>query len=316
MENLVILKKLISIIIPAYNEEECVDELSRRLTKIFSYEKEYDFEVIIVENGSSDSTYEKLLKIHQVDPRFKILKLSRNFRMDGGLTAGLNFVSGDACVFMTADLQDPPEIIPQFLRKWEDGFHNVYGKITSRKTSKFLRRINSRLFYFIANKFAKDYIISGVSDFRLMDKKAYEALKNMPESNRFMRAMSAWVGFKSYAIEIDRPERFGGKSNADTFKVLDLAIKGILAFSNIPLRIGTLFGFFIFLMSLITFPFFLFFWIFHGVPFAGFGSLVSLLLILFSSLTLILSIVGEYVGLIYEEVKLRPKYIVEEAIGF
>ena len=304
-------KKTIDIVIPAYNEEACVNELASRLTEVFSVENLYEFNVILVENGSLDSTWEKCKIIAENDSRFKVLKLARNFRMDGGLTAGLNYATGDACIFMTADLQDPPEIISDFLRKWEEGFQNIYGLITSRKTSKFLRRINSRLFYFIANKFAKDYIISGVSDFRLMDKKAYEALRSMPENNRFMRAMSAWVGFKSYGIKIDRPARFGGKSNADTFKVIDLAIKGILAFSNIPLRLGTI----LFISSWIALPFFTFFWIIKGVPFAGFGTIISIFLVLFSTLTIIVSLIGEYIGLIYDEVKMRPKFIVDSTIG-
>ena len=308
-------KKTIDIVIPAYNEEACVNELASRLTEVFSVENLYEFNVILVENGSLDSTWEKCKIIAENDSRFKVLKLARNFRMDGGLTAGLNYATGDACIFMTADLQDPPEIISDFLRKWEEGFQNIYGLITSRKTSKFLRRINSRLFYFIANKFAKDYIISGVSDFRLMDKKAYEALRSMPENNRFMRAMSAWVGFKSYGIKIDRPARFGGKSNADTFKVIDLAIKGILAFSNIPLRLGTIFGTMIFISSWIALPFFTFFWIIKGVPFAGFGTIISIFLVLFSTLTIIVSLIGEYIGLIYDEVKMRPKFIVDSTIG-
>jgi polyisoprenyl-phosphate glycosyltransferase len=312
---MVMAKKRIDIIIPAYNEEACVNELASRLSEVFSIENLYDFNVILVENGSLDSTWEKCKKIAENDTRFKVLKLARNFRMDGGLTAGLNFATGDACIFMTADLQDPPEVISDFLRKWEEGYQNIYGLITSRKTSKILRRINSRLFYFIANKFAKDYIISGVSDFRLMDKKAYEALRSMPENNRFMRAMSAWVGFKSYGIKIDRPARFGGKSNANTFKVIDLAIKGILAFSNIPLRIGTIFGIMIFILSWITLPLFTYVWIVKGVPFAGFGTIISIFLVLFSTLTVIVSLIGEYVGLIYEEVKMRPKFIVESTIG-
>jgi dolichol-phosphate mannosyltransferase len=309
------IQKQIDIIIPAYNEEACLDELSNRLINLFSSEPGYHFNVIIIENGSTDSTWGKCQTLASKDSRFKILKLSRNFRMDGGLTAGLEFVKGDACIFMTADLQDPPEIIPEFLRKWELGFENIYGKITSRKSSKFLRRINSRLFYFIANKFAKDYIISGVSDFRLMDRKAYEALRSMPESNRFMRAMSAWVGFKSISIDIERPPRFGGKSNADTLKVLDLAIRGILAFSNIPLRLATLFGTLLFFTSAIAVPFFTIMWLIWDFQQALLGILVSSFFLLIASLTLIVSLIGEYVGSIYEEVKMRPKFIVEKTIG-
>ena len=142
MDKVVTMKKEIDIIIPAFNEEECLIELTKRLVDVFHIESQYDFKVFIIENGSTDTSWELCKKISNEDSRFKTLKLSRNFRMDGGLTAGLHYVAGDACIFMTADLQDPPEMISEFLRKWEQGFHNVYGKIISRKTSKLLRRIN------------------------------------------------------------------------------------------------------------------------------------------------------------------------------
>ena len=145
-------KKLISVIIPAYNEEDCVEELSRRLGQVFDSEQNYSFEVVIVENGSIDSTWIKLQEITARDLRFKAVKLSRNFRMDGGLTAGLEFISGDACVLMTADLQDPPELIPAFLRKWEEGWENVYGVVTKRKGTGPIRTMNSKLFYWVAGK--------------------------------------------------------------------------------------------------------------------------------------------------------------------
>ena len=139
-------KKLISIIIPAYNEEDCVDELTSRLKAVFTKEEKYDFETIIIENGSEDTTWEKLQNIASQDSRFKVIKLSRNFRMDGGLTAGLNHVNGDACVLMTADLQDPPEVISEFLRKWEAGWENVYGIVTKREGTGLIRKMNSNLF--------------------------------------------------------------------------------------------------------------------------------------------------------------------------
>ena len=142
------MKKLISIIIPAYNEEECVDELATRLKALFVTESQYDFEAIIVENGSIDTTWEKLQKIAAADSRFKILKLSRNFRMDGGLTAGLDYIKGDACVLMTADLQDPPELISEFLRKWEEGWENIYGIVLKRSGTGPIRTLNSKMFYF------------------------------------------------------------------------------------------------------------------------------------------------------------------------
>ena len=305
-------KKLISLIIPAYNEEDCVDELFTRLKNIFETEPQYDFEVVIVENGSLDSTWAKLQNIAGQDRRFKILKLSRNFRMDGGLTAGLDYIKGDACVLMTADLQDPPELIPQFLRYWEQGYENIYGVITKREGTGPIRTMNSKLFYWLAGKLTDGRIPRNASDFRLVDKKVYVAVKGMTERNRFVRGLFAWAGFNSIGVPMERPPRFGGVSNAHTLKVLDLAFKGIFAHSYKPLRLITVFGFILSALSFISILPLFFLWLFVGVPFAGFGTLVGLFLLVFGIVSLMLGILSEYVGLIYEEVKARPNFVVSE----
>jgi polyisoprenyl-phosphate glycosyltransferase len=309
------MRKLISIVIPAYNEEDCVEELAQRLVSIFNVEKKYDFEVVIIENGSIDSTWQKLQSISSKDSRFKILKLSRNFRMDGGLTAGLDYISGHACVLMTADLQDPPEMISQFLRKWEDGWENVYGIVKKRRGTGPIRRLNSVMFYWIASKLTDGRLPRNASDFRLVDKKVYETVRLMTERNRFVRGLFAWVGFKSIGIPMERPPRFGGVSNAHTFKVLDLALKGIFAHSYKPLRIITIFGLMLSILSITSILPLFFIWLTRGVPFAGFGTLVSLALLLIGFLSLMIGILSEYVGLIYEEVKARPNYVISETIG-
>ena len=305
-------KKLISLIIPAYNEEDCVDELFNRLDAVFATEPQYDFEVVIVENGSLDSTWVKLQAIAEKDSRFKILKLSRNFRMDGGLTAGLDYIKGDACVLMTADLQDPPELIPQFLRYWEQGYENIFGVITKREGTGPIRTMNSKLFYWLAGKLTDGRIPRNASDFRLVDRKVYEAVKGMTERNRFVRGLFAWAGFNSIGVPMERPPRFGGVSNAHTLKVLDLAFKGIFAHSYKPLRLITVFGFVLSGLSFISIVPLFFLWLFVGVPFAGFGTLVGLFLLVFGIVSLMLGILSEYVGLIYEEVKARPNYVVSE----
>ena len=305
-------KKLISLIIPAYNEEDCVDELFNRLDAVFATEPQYDFEVVIVENGSIDSTWVKLQAIAEKDSRFKILKLSRNFRMDGGLTAGLDFIKGDACVLMTADLQDPPELIPQFLRYWEQGYENIFGVITKREGTGPIRTMNSKLFYWLAGKLTDGRIPRNASDFRLVDRKVYEAVKSMTERNRFVRGLFAWAGFNSIGVPMERPPRFGGVSNAHTLKVVDLAFKGIFAHSYKPLRLITVFGFVLSGLSFISIVPLFFLWLFVGVPFAGFGTLVGLFLLVFGIVSLMLGILSEYVGLIYEEVKARPNYVVSE----
>ena len=309
-------RKLISIITPAYNESECVDELARQLRAVMDAESGYDFEVIVVENGSVDDTWTKLLAIHEADPRFKIVKLARNFRMDGGLTAGLACASGDAAVLMTADLQDPPELIPAFIRKWEEGYENVYMTVSDRQGTGPLRRFNSEAFYWLAGKLTEGSIPKNASDFRLVDRRVYETVNIMDERNRFVRGLFAWVGFKSIGIEHERPPRFGGESKAYSLKVLDLASKGILAHSYLPLRLITGTGFVISAVSLISLlaaavQFFV-----AGVPFAGFGTIVGLILLMFGLLFLFLGVISEYSGLIIEEVKHRPNYVISTRVGW
>ena len=309
-------KKLVSIIVPAYNETDCVDELARRLTEVFESEPDYRWEAVIVENGSIDDTWVKLQRIHEQDPRFKILRLARNFRMDGGLTAGLDYVTGAACVLMTADLQDPPEMIHEFLRKWEEGYENIYGVVTERQGTGPIRTFNSKAFYWLAGKLTDGTIPRNASDFRLLDRKAYEAVRSMNERNRFVRGLVAWVGFNSIGIPMQRPPRFAGTSNAHSLKVIELAFKGIFAHSYIPLRLITLVGVSLSALSFLALILSGILWLTRGVPFGGFGTIVALVLLLFGVLSFMLGIVSEYVGLIYEEVKARPNFIVSQRLGF
>ncbi len=308
-------KKLISIIIPAYNEEDCVEELARQLTAVFEVNFNYEFEVIIIENGSVDRTWDLLKEIHSRDNRFKIVQLARNFRMDGGLTAGLHYARGDAAVLMTADLQDPPELITEFIKKWEEGYENIYMVVTQRTGTGPIRTFNSKAFYWIAGKLTDNRIPKNASDYRLVDRKVYESVRSMDERNRFIRGLFAWVGFKSIGIDAVRAERFGGVSNAHSLKVIDLAFKGIFSHSYIPLKIITLFGIVLSGSAFVAFVTFAITWRLGGVPFAGFGTIVSLALLAFGVLTFMLGLIAEYVGLIYEEVKQRPNFIVNTTVG-
>ncbi len=309
------MKKLISIVIPAYNEQDNVDELAKRLQAVFAVNPNYDFEAIIVENGSLDNTYEKLLAVHQQDPRFKILQLARNFRMDGGITAGLNSATGDAAVIMTADLQDPPELITEFIKKWEEGYENIYGIVTKRNGTGLIRRFNSQLFYKVANALTDGKIPSNVSDFRLVDKKVYETINSIHERNRFIRGLFAWVGYKSIGIKHERAERFAGVSGAHTLKVIELSIKGIFAHSYVPLKLITLIGIAVSTLSFILLAWTLIKAVVWGVPFAGYAMIMTVMLLMFGVLFTMLGIVSEYVGLIYEEVKQRPNFIIKAKIG-
>lgn len=309
------MKKLISIVIPAYNEQDNVEELAKRLQGVFSANPNYEFEAIIVENGSHDRTYEKLLAVHQRDNRFKVLQLARNFRMDGGITAGLNYASGDAAVIMTADLQDPPELITQFIRKWEEGYENVFGIVTKRNGTSALRRFNSQLFYKVANSLTGGMIPQNVSDFRLVDRKVYQTINSIHERNRFIRGLFAWVGFKSIGIEHERAERFAGVSGAHTFKVIELALKGIFAHSYVPLKLITIIGIVVSTISFALLGWIAFKSLIWGVPFPGYGTIMTVMLLMFGMLFTILGVVSEYIGLIYEEVKQRPNYVVSKTKG-
>jgi polyisoprenyl-phosphate glycosyltransferase len=310
------MKKLISIVIPCYNEEANVEELGRRLAEVFDSESEnYDFEAILIENGSQDRTWERALELHERDERFKVLQLARNFRMDGGLTAGLQFAQGDAAVLMAGDLQDPPELIRDFLRKWEEGYEVVYQIVTERQGTGPIRRMNSQLFYKVASFMTDGRIPRNVSDFRLVDRRVYETINTMDERNRFLRGLFAWVGFESTGIEHVRPPRTGGVSGAHTFGVLDLALKGIFAHSYKPLKLISAFGVTLSALSFLAIIVLAVRFILFGVPFAGFGTIVCLFLLLFGFMFTMLGIVSEYVGLIYEEVKQRPNFVVRRRVG-
>jgi len=307
--------KSISIVIPAYNESECIPELTSRLINVMNNCNQYSWEVLIVENGSTDDSWNKLNEIASIDNRFKLIKLSRNFRMDGGLTAGLEFVNSDACILMTADLQDPPEFIPTMIQKWEEGYENVYGIVTKRKGTNPIRRLNSLMFYKIAGSLTNGGIPENASDFRLVDRRVYEVVRTMTERNRFVRGLFAWVGFKSVGIPMVREPRFAGESNAHSLKVIELAFKGIFAHSYKPLRFISIFGIALFGISLFALLGLSVLWLSNGVPFAGFGSIIALILCGFGFQALLLGIVSEYLAMIYEEAKARPNYIVAETYG-
>ncbi len=309
-------KKLISIVIPAYNEELNIDELARQLQEVMDRMINYDFEVVIVENGSTDSTFQKLLTVRKKDKRFKILQMLRTFYCDGGMTAGLHFISGDAAVVMTADLQDPPEMIPKFIEKWEQGYDNVYGIVTQRTDYSWFRRIMTGIFYWMANKTSGNLLPRNASDFRLVDKKVYQTINKMDERVRLMRGMFMWVSGKSIGIPHQRPSRFAGKTHASFLILLRIGLRSIYSYSYLPLKLITYLGVtvstgsFIFLIYTIITAFT------KGVPFSGYGTLVSIMAFMFGVLFLILGVISEYISFIHEEVKQRPNFIIRRKIGF
>ena len=307
--------KSIDIVIPAFNEDECIEEMVRRLKLVFAAESNYSWRVIYVENGSSDNTWGLLQEACAQDERFTVVRLARNFHMDGGLTAGLEFATADAVVFMTADLQDPPEVLPLFVREWEAGFDNIYGEVTAREGTGLIRRFNSQAFYWLAGKMTDGRLPRNASDFRLMDRTLYETVRGLDERNRFMRGLVAWSGFTSKAVPVPRPPRFAGESKAYSLPVIGLAFRALFAHSYLPLRLITLTGIISSFLAVVLFIGLGIVWLTRGVPFAGFGSIMSLVLLGFGALTLMLGVLAEYLSLVYEEVKRRPNFVVRETVG-
>lgn len=304
--------KKISFIIPAFNEEGNIEQLYKQVKNNIKNFQNYEFEFLFIENGSTDKTLEKIKKIKKLDKSIKYIKLSRNFRMDGGIASGIDNVDCDAAIIMTANLQDDPRVIPKFIELWEQGYDHVYGIVKSRPGKSLIRKINSRLFYKLINRMSNNLVPVGVSDYRLVNRKVIESVKLLTESNRFYRGFFAWVGFKSTGIKFDRQKRFSGKSHANTSSVLSFAIKGILAFSTKPLKISIFLTLVTSSISLIILIQQTIQWLKYGVPFDGYGTLTGIMLLFISLIFLLLSLFGEYIGLIYDETKKRPHYIIDK----
>ena len=304
--------KTIDVIAPVYNEEACLREFVGELIVIFDLEVEYQFRLVLIENGSTDDSYDLICELLKTDNRIACVKLTRNFGMDGGITAGLKFATADAVIFMASDMQDPPRAIPLLLRKWEEGFDNVFAIVSKRIGVSIIRKMNSQIFYLLANRLTNNAIPRNVSDFRLLSRKAYEALRGLEEANRVIRGLVGWMGFKNVGIKIDRPPRFAGKSKAHTWPVIGLGVRAILSHSYAPLRLISVFGIVLSGLSMVSLVTTTILFVFHGVPFPGFGTIISVIILLFGILFLMLGIISEYLALVYEEVKKRPPFLIDE----
>jgi dolichol-phosphate mannosyltransferase len=308
--------KTIDIITSAYNEEECLPELFSRITSVMEKEKSYSYRILVMDNGSIDQSWEIISEAAQKDGRINGFRMSRNFTVDAAFTCGLDNATADLAIIMTSDLQDPPEAIPVLLRKYEEGFDQVLVKISKRKSVPFVRRLLSKLFYRVANEMTSGMLPESVSDFRLVNKRTYEAIRRMRESHRFLRGLGAWVGFKTTYIEMERPERFAGESKwlgMSIFGVIAQASRSILAYSAKPLAWVSALGITLSIGSIVIMSGLAVFWIIQGVPFAGFGSLIGVTVLGFSLTMLCIGVLAQYMGLIYEEVKQRPLYLVTES---
>lgn len=305
-------RPLISVAIPAYNEASNLDELFERLRAVFQTNSDkYDFEIVVCENGSKDDTYAKLNTWREIDSRIRVIRLSRNFHMEGGMMAALSEVNGDACVIMSADLQDPPEMISEMIKLWATGIDHVYTIISFRHGESRFRRIAAEIFYWMIDKVSDTPVPRNSSDFRLVDKQMYEAFNALPEKYRMVRAVWGWIGFNSASLNYERQPRVGGTSSFNPFVTAGFAIRGVLASSLKPLKIIPILGILFSALSFISIVLGAVQAVFRGVPFPGFGTITSLILLMFGLLFLMLSVIAEYVGMIYTETRSRPPFIIK-----
>ena len=305
----------ISIIIPAYNEEESLPKLYERLKNIIDQINNYEFEVLFVNDGSKDKTIQIIKELRNNDNRICYVDFSRNFGKEIAMTAGLDYAKGDAVIFMDADLQDPPELIPELIKYWEQGYDDVYARRKSRKGETWLKKITSKMYYRVLQKLTKVEIQKDTGDFRLLDRRCVNALKKLRENSRNSKSMFSWIGYNKKEVLYDRDPRIAGKTKWNYKKLVDLAIDGITSFTTSPLRISTYISIPTFFMLFVYAIYVVIKWIRTGVFIEAFQATILLILFFSGIQILLFGIIGEYLGRIFNESKNRPLYFVNEYNG-
>ena len=306
----------ISIIVPMYNEHEVIDIFFTEIRRVMDKIPEYSYEVICVNDGSRDNTLDILKKYAEQDKRIKIISFSRNFYKEQALFAGLEYCSGKAAVPMDVDLQDPPELIYEFVKKWQEGYDVVYGVRADRSDDGFVKRISALGFYKIYNMIAERPVPYNTGDYRLMSRKVIEAVKQIKEKKLFMKGLFNWVGFKSCGISYKRPERAAGTTKWNYWKLWNFALDGITSSTTLPLRIWTYVGSFIAFFAFLYAAYIIIRTLVLGVGVPGYPSLLVSILFFGGVQLIVLGIFGEYIGRIFNEVKNRTLYIIYEKVNF
>jgi glycosyltransferase involved in cell wall biosynthesis len=303
-------RELISIIIPARNEEGNIDRLEEELLAIIN-PLPFDFEFIVIDNASTDLTGKKIKNICDRDPRWRYIRFSRNFTVEMSLTAGYHEARGDAIIVLYSDLQDPPDVIPRFIEKWKEGYDVVYGVRTVRTGDPIWRNFMVKIAYQLIRWFSEVPIPTDAGDFRLVTKQVRDSLEQCGEYNRYLRGIFAWLGFRQVGIEYERRPRLKGESKAPFWDTFFFTINAVTSFSLRPLRIFTLMGFIILLISFLASLVYAYIWLVESPP-AGITTVVILSLFGIGLNSLGIGVLGEYIGRIYAETKARPKYIIQE----
>lgn len=304
-------QQLISIVVPVYNETNILSSFYQRLQKVLQ-SLQYIFEIIFVNDGSTDLSLESLIKLRNQDERIAIVHLSRNFGKEIALQAGLDHCKGDAVIVMDADLQDPPELIPCFLEQWRQGFDVVYGKRVSRHGESLFKKSTAFIFYRLIRRMSTISIPADTGDFRLLSHRAVSALKQLPERHRYMKGLFAWIGFPQIAVPFERQARVGGTSKWNYVKLFNLALEGITSFSLAPLKLATFFGFITASLAFIYASRIIYKTLIYGDPVQGYPSLMVVILFLGGVQLISLGIIGEYLGRTFDETKRRPLYLLNE----
>lgn len=307
--------KTVSLLIPFYNEQEVLPMLYDRVKTLIDSNSMYNWEILLVNDGSTDNSLCAVKQMHMRDSRFRYIDLSRNFGKEVAMLAGLDYVTGDCVVIMDADLQHPPELIPDMLKLWEEGYDDIYGKRNNRGKEPWLRKKLSLLYYRLLQKTTKVHVLQNVGDFRLLDRICIDALISMRETQRYTKGMFQWIGFKKKEILFDQDARIAGDSKWNYFKLIGLAVEGITSYTTSPLKIATVMGL---IVSLCAFGYMLYIFLkalFIGDPVAGYPTIMIVMLFLGGVQLLSLGIIGEYIGRIFNETKNRPVYFIREIDG-
>ena len=307
--------KKITIIVPAYNEEESLPFLYVRLEKLINSIDNYEFEILFVNDGSKDNTLNLIKEYREKDNRISYVDFSRNFGKEIGMIAGLDYATGDAVIFMDADLQDPPELIPEMIKYWEEGYDDVYAQRKSRAGETFLKKFTSKMYYRVLQSLTSVPIQKDTGDFRLLDRRCVNALKKLRETDRNSKSMFSWIGYKKKAVFYDRDPRVAGKTKWNYKKLIDLAIDGITSFTTSPLRISTYIAIPTFLALFVYFIYVIIKCIRFNIAIQAFQATILLILFFSGIQILLFGIIGEYLGRIFNASKNRPLYLVNEYNG-
>lgn len=301
----------VSLIVPVYNEEDVLDAFLERTSQVMA-DTNLEYEYVFVNDGSRDATLPMLVDRSRQNPRIRVLNLSRNFGKEAALTAGIDHIRGNVLIPMDVDLQDPPELITDFVKKWREGYDIVYGVRTARDEDGYIKRKTASWFYGFFNWLSSTHIPDNAGDFRLVDERAIEVLRQLPERNRFMKGLFAWVGFPSIGVPYERPARAAGRTKWNLRKLWNFALDGLFSFSTVPLRVWSYVGVIVSLVAFIYASYIVIRVLAFGIDVPGYASLLTVVLFLGGIQLISLGIIGEYLGRLFIETKGRPIYIVQD----